>query len=101
MPYSAADLDAFLDAFEARPFAVRLNGVLVKTVRGIWRRRTEMVGQGGELVVIPSAQCKESDLDDVTRNCTLTDTTTDIEYRIYGEPVPQNSGFALVGLVKR
>ena len=101
MPFSATDLDAFLDAFEARTFTVALNGVTVKPVRGVYRRRTEFVGQAQQIVILPTALCKESDLEDVTRLHTLTDQMTGTEYKIYGDIQPQNSGFALVGLVKK
>ena len=95
------DLDSFLDAFEARTFTVKLDGVKVKELRGIWRRRTEFINNATqEIKVIPSAQCKESDLDDVTRSHTLTDQSTGTEYKIYGDFQPGNSGFSIVGLMK-
>ena len=101
MTFDDDDLNAFLDAFDARDYTVKLNGVAVKTVRGIYRRRTEFIGQSEQIVVLPSALIKETDLDDVTRQHTLTDSKTLKEYKIYGDFVPQESGFNLVGLVKK
>ena len=101
MQFDDDDLEAFLDAFDARDFTVKLAGVSVKTVRGIFRRRTEFVGQAEELLLLPSLLVKDTDLDDVTRQHTLTDSATLKEYKIYGDFVPQNSGFSVVGLVKK
>ncbi|TLM66015.1 MAG: hypothetical protein FDZ69_07480 [Deltaproteobacteria bacterium] len=99
MIFADTDLDAFLDAFDALPVLVRLDGVPVKTIRGIWKRRTEFVGTGGQIVILPSITCKESDLADVTRLHSFE--IGDVEYKAYGDFVPRNSGFAQVGLVKR
>lgn len=99
MPYSDADLDAMLDAFDAKDVLVRLNGVPVKVIRGIWKRRTEFIGQADQIVILPSITCKESDLEDVTRQHTFE--IGGVEYRAYGDFVPRNSGFSQVGLVKK
>lgn len=99
MGFTAADLDIFLDAFEAREVAIKLSGATVKTIRGIWRRKTEFVGQGEQIVILPSLLCKDSDLADVTRNHTLT--VGGVEYKIYGDFVPENSGLSRIGLTKR
>ncbi len=101
MPFTDDDLDSFLDTFEARTYSVRLSGVEVKTLRGIFRRATEFVGQADQILVLPSIRCKESDLDGVTRTHTLIDGVTGIEYKIHGDFVPANSGLSLVGLVKK
>ena len=101
MQFDDNDLEAFLDAFDARDYTVKLNGVAVKIVRGIFKRRTEFVGQAEELVLLPSVLVKNTDLEDVTRQHTLTDSATLKEYKIYGDFVPKNSGFSVVGLVKK
>jgi len=100
MPLTDTDLDAMLDAFNARTFTVRLEGVKTGTLRGIFRRRTEIIGQGGVQRILPSIRCKESGLDEGIRRATLTDDSTGIEYKIYGDPEPSNSGLSTVVLVK-
>jgi hypothetical protein len=99
MTFSATDLDAMIDAFDAKDVVVRLDGVAMKTIQGIWKRRTEFVGQGDQIVILPSILCKESDLEDVTRLHTFE--VNGIEYRAFGDFVPRNSGLSMVGLVKR
>lgn len=98
MPFSEEDLDALLDAFDAKTVTVKLGGAVVGTIRGAFRRRTEFVGQAQELVILPSLLCKDSDLALYTRAHTLGVDGTD--YRQFGAAVPNNSGLSRVGLVK-
>lgn len=97
--FDAADLDIFLDAFDAKTVTVKLAGATVKTIRGIWRRKTEFVGQAEQIVILPSLLVKDSDMDDVTRNHTLT--VGGVEYKIFGDFVPENSGLSRVGLSRK
>lgn len=93
------DLDNMLDAFDPVDVTVRLQGVLVKTVKGVVRKRTEYIGQSGQIVILPSITCKASDLADVMRLHTFE--IDGQEYKAYGDQEPRNSGLARVGLVKR
>lgn len=100
MPFTETELDAMIDSFNPRTYTVRLDGVESGTLRGVFRRRTEVIGQGGEIVIRPSIRCKESALEEITRRHTLTDGTSGITYKIYGDFDPSNSGLATVALVK-
>lgn len=100
MPFDEADLDTMLEALGAKDVIVRLNGAPVKTIQGVYRRRTEMASpyESQTLVIVPSVLCKQSDLADVDRSHTLT--TNNTLYKIYGDFEPLNSGLSRVGLVK-
>jgi hypothetical protein len=100
--FTSDDLDAFLDAFNAVDVTVKLSGVTVKTIRGIYKRSTEFGSpfETEQLRILPSLRCKESDLADVTRGHTLLLPGGAIEYKFWRDPVPSDSGFSVVGLVK-
>lgn len=100
MKFSDNDLNAFLDAFDAKTIIVRLSGAQVDSVRAIHKRRTEFVSphSAEAAVILPSLQIKESDLEGITREHTFE--IDGVNYRMYKEPTVRDSGFALIGLTK-
>ena len=98
--FDAADRAVFLDAFEAKEITVTLDGALAGSFRGILRRKTEFVqAETQEVKILPSLLVPEADLVGIGRSHTLT--LGGVAYRMHGEPLPQDSGFALIGLTKR
>lgn len=98
--FDAEDRAVFLDAFDAKEVTVTLDGAPVGSFRGILRRKTEFVqAETQEVKVLPSLLVPEVDLVGISRSHTLT--FGGIAYRMHGEPIPQDSGFALIGLTKR
>lgn len=100
MQLSATDLDAMLTAFGAQDYPVKLNGVQVDTLRGIYRRRTEFISPyaGEDLVIKPSLRCKTSELGAFDMNHRFV--IGGIDYKFWREPMEKESGFSIVGLVK-
>jgi|GEM_PF-2180675 len=100
MQFDDTDLDIFLDAFEAQDYPVTLNDVQIGTLRGIYRRATEFLSphSAEQLVIHPSLECKAVEL--AAYNMTHRVTVDGIKYKFWREPVPSDSGFSVVGLVK-
>lgn len=99
MQFDPADLDTFLDAFDAQTYPVTLAGNQVGTIRGIHKQKAEFSsGHSDQLHVLPSLQCKTADIDNFDQSHRIVIGGAD--YKIWREPVPKNSGFSIVGLVK-
>ncbi len=72
--FTDTDLDNMIEAHPGvKTVTVKLSGANVKTTRCIYKRRTEFLSphQAQVAVILPSLQCKESDLEGVTREHTF------------------------------
>jgi hypothetical protein len=100
MQFNDADLDSFLDAFNAQSYPVKVNDAQVATLRGIYKRRTEFISphMAEDVVIKPSLRCKTSDLDAFDMNHRIE--IGGIDYKFWREPVENESGLSIVGLVK-
>ncbi|MCF6178909.1 MAG: hypothetical protein L3J63_05895 [Geopsychrobacter sp.] len=98
--FDDTDLDGMLDAFGAVTCPVKLNGGQVGTLRGIYRRNTEFVSPNEmeQLVIKPSLKCKTTDIDNYDQTHRIE--VAGVDYKIWRKPVPSDSGFSLVALVK-
>jgi len=98
--FDDTDLDGMLEALGAKEYPVRLNDVQIGTLYGVYNRRTEFIspGQAEELVIKPSLRCKTADLAALDMSHRIEIGGAD--YKFWREPVEEESGFSIVGLVK-
>lgn len=98
--FDADDLDGLLSGPGSASAAITLHGVPVRTVRGIFRQRTEARSPylAEETAIVPALRCKSGEVADIGRSHVLT--INGAYYRIFGDPEPHDSGTTLLYLVK-
>lgn len=91
-----------MDRFGGEDFVVKLNGMTVDTIPGIFDEAVETVSpHDAETIVIrPAVTFLGSDFEGFGKAHTFTRDKTDAAYRIIGEPQADGAGMTILFLVK-